>query len=386
MDKNTVILSITTTLFTLTIGLATIGLQFFFYGKVSDFYIAILSSFYWVTSIAISPFWGALSDVLGDRRNILIITAIGSGIILYLHTIFTNYWQIVFLRVLTALFASSYLPVSLALLTENVEKSKLGRLTSTYNFSRALGFFISGYIVSFIVYIFTDIWIFGFASLFMLISSLFLLMINKNKKRRVGIQKGIHKAIKIPGRGYLKNKRGYILVIALALRHIGLMGMYSIIFIYLTRVGIPKWVSSAISSFNTLTQMITMYFFGYIADKIGRKKVFTTGFFLSSLVPISFMISNSIMLYSLSFVLLGISFAALISGVTPFLREISPEGKEAEALSFLNIARGIGFIIGPIIAGILVSKYSYGAMFLSMFSISFTGALLSLLVEETLKR
>ena len=74
----------------------------------------------------------------------------------------------------------------------------------------------------------------------------------------------------------------------------------------------------------------------------------------------------------------------MISGVTPFIKDIAPEGKEGEALSFLNITRGIGFIAGPIVAGILVEFIGYAAMFLAMSLISFVGAVFSLLGKETL--
>jgi len=149
------------------------------------------------------------------------------------------------------------------------------------------------------------------------------------------------------------------------------------------RKGIPDFLLGTISSFNTLVQVILMYPLGALSDKIGRKPLYLTGFTLSAIVPIAFILSSDPLSFSLSFVLIGFSFSSLISGVTPFLKDIAPEGREGEALSFLNISRSIGSIIGPVLAGILVTIGSYEIMFETMTVITVIATILALFTKET---
>jgi len=169
--------------------------------------------------------------------------------------------------------------------------------------------------------------------------------------------------LKIPGRDFIGKNRGYFLVIALSLRHINLMGLFSLIYVYMWRKGIPDYLIGSISSFNTITQVALMYPFGALSDRIGRKPMYMLGFILSIFVPISFIYASDPLTFSLAFILVGFSFSTLIAGAAPFLKEIAPKGREAEALSFLDISRSIGSIVGPIIVGILVTFGSYELMF-----------------------
>ncbi|MGQ4892466.1 MAG: MFS transporter [Candidatus Njordarchaeia archaeon] len=385
MDKDSIIILVSNTSVTIMTGIVLMALQFMFIDKISDLYIALLPVFFWSVNIIASPFWGSFSDVSHNRKWILEFTLLGAGTIIFLHAIFTAYWNIVILRILSALFVAAFIPLSLAIFTQGKPKEELGRRASLFNLSRSLGFFLSGYVASLTLLFFTTRWLFVVSSILVFLASGLVLFLNEPKRSNsISFKKSLRDSLHIPGRGFIRKNNSHYVIFGLSLRHIGIMGMFSLLFVYLTRLGIENYVSSALSSFNTLAQMLTMYFFGYLADKIGRKKVYVIGFFGSSLVPLLFLLSRGLIEISLSFIFLGVSFSLMISGVTPFIKDIAPEGKEGEALSFLNITRGIGFIAGPIVAGILVEFIGYAAMFLAMSLISFVGAVFSLLGKETL--
>ena len=362
-----------------------LALQFIFIDVVPDFYIALLPTFYWIVSVLASPFWGSFSDTFHLKKFVLFVTLIATATLLLLHYVFLNYLSIVILRIVTALFVSAYLPVSLALFTAGKSKEELGRRASLYNLSRSLGFFVSGYIASLTLLFFPSPFLFVVSSIFIYASAILVLLVKEEDNGiKLSLRENLNRALHIPGKGFIKNKNGHFVFLALALRHVGIMGMFSLLFVYLTRVGVEKYISSAISSFNTLFQIIAMYPFGYLADKFGRKKLYVTGFFLSSLVPITFMLSKDVVQFSLAFVFLGISFSMMISGLTPFFKDIAPHGKEGEALSFLSTGRGIGFIFGPLLAGLMVTYFDYTAMFITMTLVSLIGAAISMFGGETL--
>lgn len=346
------------------VGIVALALQLLFIDVVSDFFIAILPSIYWTAVLVFSPLWGMIADSTGAKKEILIFNVIISSIIIFFHAIFPYYTTIVIFRFLLGFFLSSFLPVSLSVLLEGVSREEMGKKTSIFTSSRAFGFLVSGYVASFILYFFDVKHLFMFASLFFVSAISFILMLKDTREERSKKSVREHIGIlKIPGRDFIGRNRGYLLVIALSLRHINLMGLFSLIYVYMWRKGIPDYLIGSISSFNTITQVALMYPFGALSDKIGRKPMYMLGFILSIFVPISFIYASDPLTFSLAFILVGFSFSTLIAGAAPFLKEIAPKGREAEALSFLDISRSIGSIVGPIIVGILVTFGSYELMF-----------------------
>jgi len=128
-----------------------------------------------------------------------------------------------------------------------------------------------------------------------------------------------------------------------------------------------------------------MYPLGLLSDRIGRKPLIVTGFILSIIVPVSFIFSSNPISFAISFILIGVSFSTLISGAGPFLKDIAPKGKEGEALSFLNITRSLGAIIGPMIVSSLLIYSSYEVMFEVMAIITAIATLLAFMIEEALR-
>jgi len=346
------------------VGIVALALQLLFIDVVSDFFIAILPSIYWTAVLVFSPLWGIIADSTGAKKQILIFNVIISSIIIFFHAIFPYYTTIVIFRFLLGFFLSSFLPVSLSILLEEVSREEMGKKTSIFTSSRAFGFLVSGYVASFILYFFDAKHLFMFAALFFVSAISFILMLKdtKEKSARKSVREHIG-ILKIPGRDFIGKNRGYFLIIALSLRHINLMGLFSLIYVYMWRKGIPDYLIGSISSFNTITQVALMYPFGALSDKTGRKPMYILGFILSIFVPISFIYASDPLTFSLAFILVGFSFSTLIAGAAPFLKEIAPKGREAEALSFLDISRSIGSIVGPIIVGILVTFGSYELMF-----------------------
>jgi len=384
MHKKEIIVSSATIMFYIAVGTTALALQVLFINKVSDFLISILPAVYWSAVLISSPFWGMLADNLSAKKAILVFTTFISGIILFLHAVFMSYTQIFLLRIAFGFFSSAFLPVSLSILLEDALSSEAGRRASLFTLSRAFGFLISGYVASLILLFFATNDLFIYGSFFVVLSVLFLMLISDKNESNDPTHNvtSIRQSFKLPGKAFITRNNGHLLVIALALRHINIMSLNALMYVYMLRKGIPDFLLGTISSFNTLVQVILMYPLGALSDKIGRKPLYLTGFTLSAIVPIAFILSSDPLSFSLSFVLIGFSFSSLISGVTPFLKDIAPEGREGEALSFLNISRSIGSIIGPVLAGVLVTIGSYEIMFETMTVITLIATVLALFTKE----
>lgn len=365
------------------VGMIPLALQVIFLNKVGDFWIALFMSAYWLASFFSSPIWGMLSDITGKRKLLLLLTTAISAFTALMHAFYIDYTITIILRFIFGFFLGAYLPISLSILLENTSKEESGKKSSLFNTSRAIGFLFSGYVTSIIIYLLDVRDAFIISSAIMALSLIFIATLKCDND--VQGKDNSNRRIIFPGSGFIRNYKGHLLVIALALRHTTIMGLFSLIFVYMLRRGIPDYLLGTLSSLNNLTQIILMYPMGYLADKFGRKPMFTTGLLLSAIVPLLLIYSSTPLSFALIFVIIGVSFSSLIAGVTPFLKDIAPEGREAESMSFLSIARGFGSIVGPIIVGLLVTWMSYEVMYIVISIITFIAFAISLLTEETLR-
>ncbi len=383
--KRELVLAYSTVLVFTGVGIIPLALQIIFIDGVSDFQIAIFSTIYWLASFTFSPLWGIISDATRKRKILLSFSLMVASLIALLHAIYINYFQMLALRFLFGVFMSAYLPITLSILLENTSKEEAGKKSSLFNFSRAIGFLFSGYLASLILYLFGTIELF-IASLIMIASSLTGIAILKCKgDKLVDIRGELKERFKLPGRGFIKRNRGHLLIIALTLRHTTIMGLFSLLFIYMLRRGIPDFMLGTLSSLNNLTQIVLMYPMGYLSDRIGRKPLYLIGLILSAIVPIMLIYASNYILFSLIFIVIGISFFTLIAGVTPFLKDIAPSGREGEAMSFLNLSRGFGSIVGPIVVGLIVTLTNYETMYLLLSLINLVAFITALFTEETLR-
>lgn len=389
MRRDLVLIGSATVARYITIGIMSIAIQLFFIDKVPDFYIALLSSIYWTVMLVFSPLWGTISDKLRERKMILVFTNVIIGILTALYYVVNTYSKVLILHICVAAFSSAYLPVVLALIADMTIREKMGRTSAVVNISSSLGFFISGYITAWILLRFNVKFLFIIGSVFTFLAGLLYIPVQGLEIVKVNgsltLRSIIMDSLSIFREEDLLQHKTHLLIIALSLYYTSLTGIYSLIYVYMVRIGIPSFIVGVIYSFNTLFQILFMFPFGYLADIIGRKKVFLFGFIFSIGGPLGFMLSRTIIGFIITFSVIGTGFAAIISGVTPFLRDISRGEEGARMLSVINISRAIGFIIGPIIAGILVQVTSYQFLFLVTTIILALSAIMAVPVHEVYK-
>ncbi len=366
------------------VGLVIIGLQVIFIGVVPDMYIAVLSTVYWIPILVFSPLWGYLADATGQYKKVMTSTLVLFAAITYMHAVFTDYVSILILRFLSGLFSAAYTPIMQAYMTLDIEYRVFGKKIATYNTAVAVGFLSSGYLTSIVLFYVSPVSIFYFAALSTMVSAFMVsLLPRKHGHRRiVNVGEAISSLFSLRAVKILRKRRAHFLVFGLAVRHIAIMGMFSLIYVYMQRRGIPEYLLGILSSFNNIMQVLLIPIFGVLVDRIGRKKVFVPGFVLSSMIPLFFINAITPLDFAIAFSFIGIGYALLISGANPYLRDAAPRGEESEILSLANTTRAFGMIFGPIIVGTLVAFFSYEAMFYILFVIGILASLMAMVSQE----
>jgi len=102
--------------------------------------------------------------------------------------------------------------------------------------------------------------------------------------------------------------------------------------------------------------LISLLLFGGISDKIGREKPILIGFLIQILGYTTLIFySNLILLYIIS---LMVGFATAVSGpaILALLADVTYQ--DPAAVSYYNAFRDLGFVLGPILAGLLFDIFN----------------------------
>ncbi len=169
------------------------------------------------------------------------------------------------------------------------------------------------------------------------------------------------------------------LYVATALRQMAIFGTFSLLYVYMEEVGIPISIMGIISATNTATQTLAMLVFGWLADRIGRRRIFMLGFFLSAAVPLFFVFAANIPGMIVGYITLGLSFSSLYVGSAAHIGDRVPHHRHGQMLGLYESSRGLGGLFGPIIAGAITPLVGFKGMFLVMSGIAGLGFVVMIL-------
>jgi multidrug resistance protein len=133
-------------------------------------------------------------------------------------------------------------------------------------------------------------------------------------------------------------------------------------------------VGFLVSSFS-LMQFIFNPIWGRISDRVGRRPVILLSVFGSFLSYLIFAFARSLEVLFVSRMLAGL-MGANIATAQAYIADITPPEERAKGMGIVGAGFGIGFIVGPLIGGIL-SKFGYNVPILFASGLSLFNFLLA---------
>jgi MFS family permease len=125
---------------------------------------------------------------------------------------------------------------------------------------------------------------------------------------------------------------------------------------YAKQLGASPVMIGLIAAIYSSMQFIFSPIWGKLSDKIGRRPVMLSSIFLAAASYAFFSQAVSIPLLILARALSGIG-SANISAAQASITDLTDSKSRSGAMGMLGAAFGIGFIIGPLIGGLLMTKY-----------------------------
>jgi MFS family permease len=148
--------------------------------------------------------------------------------------------------------------------------------------------------------------------------------------------------------------------------------------IYAEDLGAKGLAIGFIFSGFSLSRSVFSPIVGRLSDRWGRKVFITTGLFLYWLVGIGFLFSNTVMDLIIVRCFQGFAAAMIIPLAMAYIGEISPLNKEGRYMGLFTVSLFAGFGTGPLLGGMLMSRYGIRIDFYAMIALCFVAFILVL--------
>lgn len=126
-----------------------------------------------------------------------------------------------------------------------------------------------------------------------------------------------------------------------------------------------------------LTTSTTMLLWGYVADRLGRGRVYSSGIIVFSLGSLACSQAASLPLLLLSRFGQGLGAAMMMANGPALLKEAFPDGELGRSLGFIGIATSLGLMSGPLLGGLVIDYASWRLMFAAPLPLYLVAALLA---------
>ncbi|WP_255149141.1 MFS transporter [Halorarius halobius] len=356
------------------------ALAVFVESQGSPLLAGVLAAAYFAGLMVFSPVWGAVADVTGRRRAVMVATGLLSAAAVLPLLVVRGVWAAIGVRALFAVFAAGYAPVVLAIVSHHGGASGRGRSVGIYNSTRSGGFALgqlgAGALLGVVAPASTPV-VLAVAALSVLCALAAVGIRDptptppKASWREVGSEVRRRLLPAPENRDHLRTNGLGWLYVALAARNLCVLGVMALMGPYLLgEVGVSGPVMGGLLAVNHGSQVAFMFLLGVVADRTGRKPLIAAGMAGSGLfavvaagmtLPAAGLARVAVAAFG--FLLLGFVFSAMTTGAVAFIGDVAPDERESELMGLRGTAKGLGGVFGPPLVGLAATAYSYETAF-----------------------
>jgi MFS family permease len=356
----------------------------------SPFAVSMALTAYFLGLMVFSPVWGALADVTGRRRAVMVASGALATLAVLPLTVTDGVWGPIGARGLYAVFASGFAPVMLTVVSAHGGETGRGQSVGFFNSTRAVGFAggqltvgaLLGLLAPETLYL-----VIAGVSLVSTVAVAFVADPTPSPDRDPSLSE-IRSEVRerlFPAageRGHLKTNGLGWLYVALALRNMTVLGVMSLMAPYLVdHVGVSEFVMGALLAINPAGQAVFMVAFGRLADSVGRKPLVVAGMagsglfaVVAGLATVPDALLARLLIAGVGFVVIAAAFSAMTTGAIAFIGDVAPAERESELMGLRSTAKGVGGVLGPPVFGVVATVATYETAFLGGSVLAFVAA------------
>lgn len=351
-------------------------------GMQSDHEVAIWGGLIFasnfLTSFLFQPIWGSLADRYG-RKMMVLRSGFGMSIVMVLMGFSTTAWHLLLLRLINGTI-SGFVPASVALISANTPKKKIGLAMGTLQSGGVagtiLGPLFGGVLADSIGY--SPIF-YVTGGLLFAASVLVLLLV----KEQFNAEKA-QREPKVPLRTIFRQLIGQ--------RQLASLFAVSFIIQFAVLASLPVMplfveqlhgqeanlalFAGLVSSVNGFSNMISSPILGRLSDRIGAQRILAVCMVGSALSFIPQAIVGSVWQLLVSRFIFGLFLGGLLPSVYTLIRKYTPDGMESRAYSFNSSSFSLGNLLGPVTGGILSGYIGVRGIFIMSAVLMFVNAAL----------
>jgi MFS family permease len=372
----------------------------------SEFAVSMVLTAYFTGTMLFAPIWGAVADVTGRRRAVMILTGglatlaviplslVESGWMpAALRPLVDPVWAPIALRGLYAVFAGGFVPVMLTVVSARGGETGRGRSIGFFNSARAVGFaggqLAAGVLLGLLLPSGVYLVIAGI-SFVATVAAVFVHDPTEDPDRDPTVEELLGEVRRrllpaVEDRAHLRSHGLRWLYVALALRNMTVLGVMSLMPPFLLgRIGVTEALMGVVLALNPASQSVFMYLFGRIADSAGRKPLIVLGMAGSGVfalvaagaaLPASGAVRVGVVI--LAFLLIGAAFSAMTTGAIAFIGDVAPADRESELMGLRSTAKGVGGVTGPPVFGAVATVATIQTAFAAGSILAFAATLLA---------
>ncbi|WP_435064661.1 MFS transporter [Halobaculum sp. EA56] len=354
--------------------------------------VSLLATAFSLGIILFAPVWGALADVTGRRRLVLVGTGVGATLALaplfaaeavadaasaLLPVAVDPVWVQVLVRGLYAVFIAGFGPLMLTVASERGGPGGRGRAVGSYNAFTAAGAgagqFVAGLLLGALVPDGVYVVVAGVS----LVATVAVALVDTGDSAPDPDAGSLPSEVKsrlFPAAGerdHLRTNGLGWLYLGLSARQATVSGVGALMPVYIvTTLALPESWMGAVLAFNPVSQTALMYYLGGVVDDRGRKPMITLGMAGSAafglVAAAAVLVPGGVAaaaVVALGYVTLAVAFSAMWTGSVAFVGDVAPENRESELMGLASTARSVGGVVGPLGVGAVATVAGYPAAF-----------------------
>lgn len=364
----------------------------------SPFAVSALSTALFLSVTVFTPLWGALGDLTGRRRALLVVASAGATAAALGFLVVEGVWPTVALRGVYAAFAVGVSPLLLSIAGALAGEERRGRAAGAYSSAMAAGDVGAQLLVGLLVASVAPPTVFGVVAGLSLAATLVVTRIEDPSADRAAatgdgagageatapratggpaaaraLARGVRERL-VPApseRAALREAGLTWLFGGLVLRHACVRGVSALVPLFLlSELGVSEVTMGLLLTVSPLGQVAFMPLFGRLADEGPRRRVVLVGFLASAVYPVLLALATvadglaGVAVAVAGFLAVAVGFSGLDIGVITVLGGVVPPERESAFLGLRATAGGLGGVVGPTLVGAGVVLLGYTPAFL----------------------